>query len=331
MGATWMSRGSLVRKTSEVIGYKTGLALTRSEFDKIMPKGSLELWQGPDKEALRVRSEEYEILITHLLYELGNIPLEGTMYYLFTKYYETKFFSLFEEIEQRWERYIKNGVSEYDKDIANDPILFIAKIAEEHGRVGQEIAKEVIEYSLLKQHINPFTDFRSVNWNKPEELANLFESKSLDTQYGTFFDQRFIDYLGKNFERINDINWRKFEGFTCEFFNRHGYYVEIGPGTKDGGIDARAWLKDPATGGPPAILIQCKRWKDRVDSGVVKILYADLLDENAERGLIVTTSSLSPDADEIRLARGYPIDQVDRVTLKKWIEVMRTPGNGIFM
>jgi len=335
MGTASMRRGVLVRQTSEVIGYKAGLALTRKEFDDIMPKQYKEIWQGQDDEYLRIRAEVFDGLIAHLLYEVGNTPSPDMLPHvsLSRKYINTPRLPQYSEIKRGWTMYLSNWMKQ-NKNNNNkiiDPVPFVKEIIDKHGTTGYHIAMEIIEAMSKQQHISPFSGVRIVDWKDTAELAALFKSRSLETQYGTFFDQRYIDFLSQQFERIGDIHWRKFEALTCEFFERHGYYVEIGPGSDDGGIDARAWLKDPASDAPPAILIQCKRRKEMVDSGVVKALYADVLHENADRGLIVTTRSLSPSANEVRLARGYPIDQADRSTLKKWIEVMRTPGTGIFM
>ncbi|WP_375102270.1 restriction endonuclease (plasmid) [Paenibacillus sp. RS8] len=335
MGAIWINRGGLVRQTSEMIGYKAGLALTRKEFDSIMPKKFKELWGGSEKELLRIRSEEYEGLIAHLLYAVGNISSPDLLPYfsLTKKYFKTPLFSLYSEINKGWTMYLSNWMKQHDnsKDKVIDPLPFLEGIIAKHGKDGLALAVELIETTITQQHISPLSGVRSIDWRDTAELESLFKSRSLDTQYGEFFDQRYIDFLAQNFDRISDIHWRKFEALTCEFFERHGYYVEIGPGSNDGGIDVRAWIKDPAAGSPPAFLIQCKRRKDMVESGVVKALYADVEHENADRGLIVTTRGLSPSADEVRIARGYPIDKADRTTLKKWIEVMRTPGTGIFM
>lgn len=333
MGASWMSRGVLVRQTSEVIGYKAGLALSKREFDEIMPKQFKELWEGPDQESLRIRSEDYDGLIAHLLYAVGNISSPDILPHisLTKKYFKTPLYLIYDKVDSGWITYISNWMEQNSENKEIDPEPFLMDIATKYGKTGLDIAIEVIDAMISQQHISPFSDVRSIDWKDIAELQSLFKSRSLETQYGTFFDQRFIDFLGQNFERISDIHWRKFEALTCEFFERHGYYVEIGPGSGDGGIDARAWLKNPADGSPPAFLIQCKRRKEMVDSGVVKALYADVHYENASRGLIVTTRGLSPSADEVRHARGYPIDKADKVTLKKWIEVMRTPGTGIFM
>ncbi|PJN59806.1 hypothetical protein PAEAM_28410 [Paenibacillus sp. GM1FR] len=333
MGAAWIHRGVIVRQTSEVIGYKAGLALTKKEFDSIISKQYYEIWQGPDEELLRIRSEEYDDLIAHLLYEVGNIASPDPLPHvtLTKKYMNTPLFSLYYEVANSWNLFLMTWMEQNSNNKDIDPSSFVESIIANHGKPGFEMAMEVMRTTVAQQHISPFSSVRRLNWKDTAELTSLFKSSSLETQYGTFFDQRYIDFLGQHFEQISDIHWRKFEALTCEFFERHGYYVEIGPGSNDGGIDARAWQIDPITDGPPAILIQCKRRKDKVESGVIKALYADVLHENAGRGLIVTTSGLSPSADEVRLARGYPIDQADRSTLKKWIEVMRTPGTGIFM
>jgi restriction system protein len=42
------------------------------------------------------------------------------------------------------------------------------------------------------------------------------------------------------------------------------------------------------------ILVQCKRQKEKVPQLVINGLYADMLNENAPSGLIVTTSTLAP-------------------------------------
>jgi restriction system protein len=153
----------------------------------------------------------------------------------------------------------------------------------------------------------------------------------LDTYYGKFFDQRFIDYLNRNFDSIDQINWRKFEALVCEFFHREGFYVEIGAGRNDDNIDGRIWPKEEDKTFPPTILVQCKREKEKVGKIVVKVLWADILNEKAQSGLIVTTSALSRGAIKVSTARSYPIYQANRMILKRWVKTMRSPNTGVFM
>ena len=64
---------------------------------------------------------------------------------------------------------------------------------------------------------------------------------------------------------------------------------------------------------------------------VLKALWADVSDEGAQSGLIVTTSALTPSAEAVRKAREYPIAAVERRKLQDWIEQLRTPGAGTFL
>ncbi len=171
----------------------------------------------------------------------------------------------------------------------------------------------------------------TTEWKDRKELEELFKSESLDTHYGSFFDQRFIHYLVNNFDDLDKIHWRKFEGLTCEFFSKLGCHVEIGPGRDDGGVDLRVWKDKKDNNGPACILVQCKRQKTKVEKVVVKALWADMIDEKAQSGMIVTSSALSPGSKKVCLARGYKINEANRNILKKWLLAMRKPGHGIFM
>src|SRR5262249_49455769 len=137
---------------------------------------------------------------------------------------------------------------------------------------------------------DPWSSLRRIEWREIRDLDDLFQSEKLRAEYGKFFDQRFVNYLHKNFNRIDSIHWRQFEGLAAEYFDRLGYTVELGPGRNDEGVDIRLWDKDSNTGGPPLVLVQCKRQKSKIEKVVIKALWADVLAEKAESGLIVTTS-----------------------------------------
>ena len=159
------------------------------------------------------------------------------------------------------------------------------------------------------------------------ELKDLFESERLNAEYGNFIDQRYIDFLHGSFPEIDRMNWRKFEQLTAEYLDRAGFRVELGPGRNDDGIDVRAWSKDDEIT-RPHVIVQCKRQKASVDKLVIKSLYADVVHENATSGLLVTTSRISPGAEQTRLARAYPIVVADRATLRAWLKALRKPGVG---
>jgi restriction system protein len=126
---------------------------------------------------------------------------------------------------------------------------------------------------------------------------------------------------------LGSIHWRKFEELIGECFVKFGYKVKIGPGSNDDGVDLRVWSEDENNA--PEFIIQCKRKKEKIDKVHIKALYTDVMYENAKKGLLVTSSELSPGARKTISARAYPIEEVNGEMIKKWIIALRTPGTGI--
>lgn len=337
MGAFWIPRLELVSTASEIVGHKAGIALSRNDVRRLLGENG-GIVDGADEQSLRIRSEEFEEMIAQLLHAVGNIPSPSIGMFSITVYHRHKhdknglrvYMSLMEVLPD----FLKHGMEEATKaqeKKAIDPRPFLDRALSDHGPIGAAIAIELLEELNLQMHRSPWSKYRREAWKDTAELKELFESESLAATYGSFFDQRFIDYLSSQFGDIDKIHWRKFEGLTCEFFERSGFRVEIGPGRDDGNIDARVWPRDEEPSRPPAILVQCKREKSQVGKVVVKALYADVLHERAQSGLIVTTTGLAPGAKKVCVARAYPIAQVDRGGLRKWLTLMKTPGTGVFM
>jgi restriction system protein len=335
MGAFWLSRIELITALSEQAGYKSGLALTRSEIQAHLRDYS-EYVMGTDDERLRIRSEVYEYMIAQLLYKLGNIPTPEPMFpvaALYHKYKRNKANNKLREqvINLFIEMFPPKQAAGGEHREPLDATAYCLEALRRFGPKGGKMAFEFVEMLQVAIHSRPASSFRRIEWRDEAQLSELFLSENLNTYYGKFFDQRFVDYLYRNFDRIDEINWRKFEGMTCEYFDKEGFHVEIGKGRNDDSIDARIWPHKPDKETPPAILVQCKREQRKVGKVVVKALWADVVEEKAKSGLIVTTSSLSPGAKKVSVARAYPIRFVDRETLRAWIAKMRSINTGIFM
>ena len=337
VGAFIASSMAITGYLAETVGYKAGLALNREEIGEHLgdtPDVRDAVLVQEDRQ-IRLRSEELEAALTGLLYRVGNIPTPQPLPPI------TAVYRRFADDPARngiLEEVLTRCVETIRVEIANTPhgtpLGFqqtLETAAAEFGESGHEIAVALVEGILLQLHTSPWVPQRWFDWNDPIQLRDLFERENLETQYGTFFDQRFVDYLAQNFQKIGKINWRQFERLTAEHFQQAGFRVDLGPGRKDGGVDVRVWdpTNDPAK--PLLLLIQCKRVVDDVAQVIVKALWADVVHEEAKSGLIVTTSKLSPSADEVRTVRAYPIDVAERATLRKWIEQMRSPGIGTFL
>jgi len=335
MGSITTRRIEVYSTLSEIVGYKAGLALTREEIAAHLPE-SQGLLQGDVDEWVRIRSETYEQLIASLLHRVGYLSaprhlLPGLVgHHKYKHNPETK--ALWEAIMRTYVELLEAANEQARRDAAPIDLtpMLIQLLRQYPESPAREMVGELIDEIELYFHSSPIMQFRWVEWQDTVDLRELFASESLETPYGTFFDQRFIDYLHHNDPALDTMNWRKFEALAAELFDRSGFYVDIGPGRNDDGVDLRVWPKAEDRHLPPTILVQCKRYKQRIEKVVVKALYADILEAQAQSGLIVTTSALAPGAERVCVARAYPITQANRETLKQWLETLRSPYTGVF-
>lgn len=111
-----------------------------------------------------------------------------------------------------------------------NPKEFFDDARSKYGFPGSKLALEIVENHILQMHKSPWGSFREIDWRDIIKLKGLFASSSINTSHGTFIDQRYIDYLGPNFNKIEDIHWRKFEALTCEFLKDKDITLRLGPG-----------------------------------------------------------------------------------------------------
>ena len=330
--STWIA-GHL----GELVGHKAGLALTRDELaaELLDAPDIREILLAAEDQWVTVRSEVYQEAVNVLLYRVGNIhtpdplPPVATVFGRFAN--DPPHNEILGKVVTRCGELLEDEVAKTPPGWSLDPRTLLDIVAAEYGHPGLQIAYALMEAIVLQQHTSPWMPGRYFDWDDVVQLRDLFENENLETQYGAFFDQRYIDYLARNFQRIDEINWRKFEGLTGEFFERAGFQVEMGPGRADGGVDIRVWAGTQDMSKPPLILVQCKRQQKKVEQVFLKALWADVSDEGAQSGLIVTTSALTPSAETVRKGRQYPIETADRTSLKNWIKLLRSPGSGTFM
>jgi restriction system protein len=136
-------------------------------------------------------------------------------------------------------------------------------------------------------------------------------------------DKRFVgskqvaSVAGTN---VAAIGWEDFEHLVREIFEKEftkdGGEVKVTRASRDGGIDAVAFDPDPLRGGK--IVIQAKRYTNTVDVSAVRDLYGTVLNEGANKGILVTTSSFGPDA--FAFAKGKPLTLLEGNNLLHLLE-----------
>ena len=328
MGGIWGAREFFSDALTEIAGYKAGVVLTDVElFDIMRDQGDVARILDPEGPGGgRIHSSAFEEAVVTLLYRLGNTPEDRNVsitIQLFHKYRNTDREGIYQDMMEAYLAYMEAELADATTR-ALDLTPLLLSMNEKHGKVGVDMTMELVEGINRDLHRSAWGSIRNVDWRDKVELAGLFKSAGLETQHARFFDQRYIDYLSRNFDQIDQMHWRKFEGFTAEYFEREGYRVVLGPGSNDGGVDLRVYPVDADPDRPPMILVQCKRQKARIDKVLVKSVFADVLEERADTGLIVTTSTLSPGAETTRTARKYPVEAADRSTIRTWIDKLRS-------
>jgi restriction system protein len=115
-------------------------------------------------------------------------------------------------------------------------------------------------------------------------------------------------------------NWEDFEHLIRELFEKEfsstGGEVKVTQASRDGGVDAIAFDPDPIRGGK--IVIQTKRYTNTVGVSAVRDLYGTVLNEGANKGVLVTTSDYGPDS--YAFANGKPLVLLSGANLLHMLE-----------
>ncbi|WP_197424356.1 restriction endonuclease [Bradyrhizobium yuanmingense] len=110
---------------------------------------------------------------------------------------------------------------------------------------------------------------------------------------------------------LASMPWEDFEHLVSQLFEwefgQNGVEVKVTRASRDRGVDAIMFDPDPLRGGK--YVLQAKRYTRPVDVAAIRDLYGTVVNEGANRGIIVTTSSYGPDAYEF--AKDKPLSLVD--------------------
>lgn len=119
-------------------------------------------------------------------------------------------------------------------------------------------------------------------------------------------------------EDLHRLKPRQFEILLSRVFQSQGFTAELGPGRDDGGVDVRLWHRDPI--GEIVTLVQAKRYAKSyaIEQDAVAALSGVVHDQNAGRGLFVTTSRYLPSAREFAARQRGRIALADSQDVAAW-------------
>jgi restriction system protein len=125
-------------------------------------------------------------------------------------------------------------------------------------------------------------------------------------------DRRFVsqtDVLSELESRPNimDLSPFEFETLVSNLFGKMGLESKLTRSSRDGGVDVVSFDKRPVLGGK--VVIQAKRYRHTVGVSAVRDLFGTMMNEGANKGILVTTSGYGPDAYEF--SQDKPIELID--------------------
>lgn len=209
-------------------------------------------------------------------------------------------------------------LAQADEANALDAIVFNGWVNSIDKATGKEVNACIVTVQALKaelleinmEQVDPKACFKKLKGVAASKLVNLSPVRPILQLNKS--DSRFVpshnvvDGLDES-ANLAAMDWEEFEHLIREVFEKefsaNGGEVKITQASRDGGVDAVVFDPDPIRGGK--IVIQAKRYTNTVSVSAVRDLYGTLMNEGANKGILVSTADYGPDAYEF--SKGKPI------------------------
>ena len=116
-------------------------------------------------------------------------------------------------------------------------------------------------------------------------------------------------------ESFCEMDGYQFEEYISNLFRKLGFAVEATDYSNDGGIDLIATYEKPIFSGK--YIIQCKNWNTPVGQPAVRDLYGVVMDQRANKGILITPSDYTQQAYDF--AKGKNIELINGSALRRII------------
>jgi restriction system protein len=183
-----------------------------------------------------------------------------------------------------------------------------------NGIIASLQAPVEIVKNINLRHINPEITFKSLKGIMTPSLQSLSPIRPIFVMNKT--DERFVDSIdidntldeGTN---LAAMEWEDFEHLVAQLFewefSKNGIEVKVTRASRDRGVDAILFDPNPLTGGK--YVLQAKRYTRTVDVSSVRDLYGTVMNEGANKGILITTAGFG--ADSYEFVKDKPISLVD--------------------
>lgn len=187
--------------------------------------------------------------------------------------------------------------------------------------------------SLEKSMKNPTLDILQAsnylyrNFNLSELIEDYDDSDEGNTEVSAIVVseskriKQIITDIYKDNKILYEITPRKFEEIIAELMYQKGFEVELTKPTRDGGYDILAIQYVDGLRMPLKFLVECKNYTKRpVGVEIIRSFGYVVNKENADRGLIFTTSYFTKPAHDLRMQDPYLFEYNDKNDIIKWVD-----------
>ncbi len=173
--------------------------------------------------------------------------------------------------------------------------------------------------------------FDKENLNDPMSLGYIIQSYNFKTKEDLTIQGKQLMKMEKDFisslilqinqriQEITKIHSRDFEIIMAELFQEIGNYkIDLTKKTRDGGYDFLAISNENNS----KLLVECKRNRlDRpIGISIIQRFMFILIKNKIKKGMLITTSRLTRDAQEEIYYKDYTIDYADSIEIMEWIK-----------
>jgi len=205
-----------------------------------------------------------------------------------------------------------------DEASAFDSVVFNGWVNSIDKATGKEVNACVLSVQATKpeflginlSQVDPkacFKKLKGISAARLTELSPIRPILQLNKEDKRFIPSREVVEGLDSSANLAAMDWEDFEHLIREVFEMEfsagGGEVKITQASRDGGVDAVVFDPDPIRGGK--IIVQAKRYTNTVGVSAVRDLFGTIINEGANKGILVTTADYGPDAYEF--AKDKPI------------------------
>jgi restriction system protein len=293
-------------KDSEAIREYCDIVLARSQYPGYFP-------QQYDLEYL---PENKTLIIEYVLPHIGILPTVKDVTYVKSKdnfkesqLTESQLNKIYDKLLCDITLRTIHEIFESDVIDAIDAVVFNGWVHFISPATGKEVNSCVLSIHTTRQefieinleHVDSkvcFKNLKGVGSSKLHSLTPIAPIVQMDKSDKRFIASYDVEETLKESTNIAMMDWQDFEHLVREIFEKEfatgGGEVKVTQSSRDGGVDAVIFDPDPIRGGK--IVVQAKRYNNTVGVSAVRDLYGTVMNEGANKGILITTSDYGPDA-----------------------------------